>query len=25
MDYAYLQLWIRAFQSYDYKAFQSLW
>jgi hypothetical protein len=25
MDIAYLQLWIRAFQSYDYRAFQSLW
>jgi hypothetical protein len=25
VDYAYLQLWIRAFQSYDYIAFQSLW
>jgi hypothetical protein len=25
MDYAYLQLWIRTFQSYDYRAFQILW
>jgi hypothetical protein len=25
MDYAYLQLWIRAFQSCDYRVFQSLW
>jgi hypothetical protein len=25
MDYTYLQLWIRVFQSYDYRAFQGLW
>jgi len=25
MIHAYLQLWIKEFQSYDYRAFQSLW
>jgi hypothetical protein len=25
MVYAYLKLWISAFQGYDYRAFQSLW
>jgi hypothetical protein len=25
MVYAYLKLWIRAFQGYDYRAFQRLW